>query len=172
SCRYMVFWLIHDEHVRAMFASHGRILSDQVMDLYVQILDSRTATPDAGTSNSKPEVQAPMTADPVDVELPHMHTGETESDGEDPGDSDGRSSCSGEDEFVGNTPVDTRFLLLTPLPVSDLSTVDSHFNMLDLDAMEEDWLTDIGGGGDDYNLDGGSSYESGTGFALGRRFTW
>ncbi|MED6215787.1 hypothetical protein PIB30_001405 [Stylosanthes scabra] len=74
SCRYRVFWLINDEHVRAMFASHDRILSNQVMDLYVQILDSRTTTPGAG---------------------------ETESDGEDLGDSEGGSSGSGsgDDEF-------------------------------------------------------------------------
>ncbi|MED6117069.1 hypothetical protein PIB30_106492 [Stylosanthes scabra] len=45
SCRYRVFWLINNEHVRAMFASDGRILSDQVMDLYVQILDTLTSTP-------------------------------------------------------------------------------------------------------------------------------
>ncbi|MED6132592.1 hypothetical protein PIB30_020419 [Stylosanthes scabra] len=70
SCCYRVFWLINGKHVRAMFASHGRILSDQVMDLYVQISDSQTPTPSAGTSNSKPEVQAPMIADPVDVEPP------------------------------------------------------------------------------------------------------
>ncbi|MED6213816.1 hypothetical protein PIB30_097046 [Stylosanthes scabra] len=68
SCRYKVFWLINDENVRAMFASHGRILSDQVMDLYVQILDTRTSTPGAGTSYPEPEVQAPMTANPVDVD--------------------------------------------------------------------------------------------------------
>ncbi|MED6159382.1 hypothetical protein PIB30_041860 [Stylosanthes scabra] len=29
SCHYRVFWLINDEHVRSMFASHGRILTYQ-----------------------------------------------------------------------------------------------------------------------------------------------
>ncbi|MED6113697.1 hypothetical protein PIB30_073200 [Stylosanthes scabra] len=28
SCHYRVFWLINDEHVRAMFACHGRIMAD------------------------------------------------------------------------------------------------------------------------------------------------
>ncbi|MED6137964.1 hypothetical protein PIB30_069923 [Stylosanthes scabra] len=60
----------------------------------------------------------------------HTCIGETESDGKDLGDSEGGSSGSDGDEFVGNT-------------------------LVDLDAMEEDRLTDIGGGGDDYNLDGG-----------------
>ncbi|MED6217433.1 hypothetical protein PIB30_017680 [Stylosanthes scabra] len=109
----------------------------------------------ASTSNPEPEVHAPMTADPVDVVLPHEYTGETESDGEDSGDSDSVSSGSGDNEFVGTTPVGTRFLLPAPLLVPTLSTVDSHFHTLDLDAMEEDRLTDIGGGGDDYNLDRG-----------------
>ncbi|MED6121898.1 hypothetical protein PIB30_034529, partial [Stylosanthes scabra] len=120
----------------------------------------------------EPEVQAPMTADLVDVEPPHVHAGETESDGKDPGDSDGGSSGFGDDDFVGNTLVGTRFLLPAPLPVSDLPTVDSHFHMLDLDAMKADRLTDIGDGSDNYNLDGGLSYELGTDFALGRQFTW
>ncbi|MED6143515.1 hypothetical protein PIB30_007133 [Stylosanthes scabra] len=82
-------------------------------------------------------------------------TGEIESDGEDSGDSEGGSSSSGDDEFVGNTPVDTRFMLHASLLILNLSTVDSHFHTLDLDAMEEDRLTDIGGGDDDYNLDRG-----------------
>ncbi|MED6224033.1 hypothetical protein PIB30_079854 [Stylosanthes scabra] len=164
SCHYKVFWLINDKRVRATFTSHGRILSDQVMDLYVQILHG---THGAGTSNLEPEVQAPMTANPVDVEPPHMHTGETESHGEDPSDSDGGSSGFGDYDFVGNTPVGTRILLPAPLPIVDLLTIDSHLHTLDLDAMEEDRLTDIGGGDDDYNLDGGWSYESDTGFALG-----
>ncbi|MED6199086.1 hypothetical protein PIB30_072618 [Stylosanthes scabra] len=148
SCRYRVFWLVNDEHVRPMFSSHGRIRADQ-------ILDTRTATPGAGTSSPAPEVEVPMMADPVDVVPPHEHTGETMFDREDPGDSEGGSFVSGDDEFVSATPVGTRFLLLTPLPVPDLSSMDSHFHTLDLDAMEEDQMTDIGGSGDDYNLDSG-----------------
>ncbi|MED6181274.1 hypothetical protein PIB30_017846 [Stylosanthes scabra] len=90
-----------------------------------RILDTRTAMPGVGPSNSKPEVQAPMTADPIDVVPPDEHTEETESDGDDPADSDGGSSGSCVDAFVGITPVSTRFLVLAPLPVPDLSTVDS-----------------------------------------------
>ncbi|MED6124356.1 hypothetical protein PIB30_058215 [Stylosanthes scabra] len=103
-----------------------------------RILDTWTSTPGAGTSYPKPKVQAPMTADSGDMEPPHVHTGDTESDGEDPGDTEGGGGSFGfgDDEFVGNTPVSTRFLLPTPPPVPDLSTVDIHFHMLDLDAME------------------------------------
>ncbi|MED6210417.1 hypothetical protein PIB30_063930 [Stylosanthes scabra] len=81
-----------------------------------RILDTRTATPGAGTSNLAPDVEAPTIASPVDVVPPHEHTGETESKGE------------------------------------------------DVDAMGEDRLTDIWGGGDDYNLDGGVELQ------LGHRF--
>ncbi|MED6170260.1 hypothetical protein PIB30_029120 [Stylosanthes scabra] len=122
--------LINDEHIRAMLESHGRILADQVMDLYVQILDTRTVTPGAGTSNPEPEVQAPMTTDPIDVGPLHVHTGKSEFDGEDPCDYEGGSSGSSDDEFVGN-------------------------NRSVLDATEEDQLTDIDGVDDDYNLDWG-----------------
>ncbi|MED6206813.1 hypothetical protein PIB30_030259 [Stylosanthes scabra] len=69
---------------------------------------------------------------------------QTEFDREDLGDSDGSSSGSGDNEFVGTTPVGTRFLLPAPLSVFDFSTVDSHFHTLDLVAMEEDRMTDIG----------------------------
>ncbi|MED6149406.1 hypothetical protein PIB30_062110 [Stylosanthes scabra] len=107
------------------------------------------------TSNPAPDIEAPTTADLVDVVPPHEHIGETESEGEDAGESEGGNSGAGNDEFVSATPISTRFLLPTPIPVPDLSTVDSHFHTLDLDVIEEDWLTDIGGGSDDYNLDGG-----------------
>ncbi|MED6216340.1 hypothetical protein PIB30_006984 [Stylosanthes scabra] len=69
-----------------------------------------------------------MTVDPIDVKPPHVQTGKTESDGEDPGDSEGGSSGSDDDEFEGNTPVD---------------------------AMKEEGLIDIGDGGDDYKVNGG-----------------
>ncbi|MED6172231.1 hypothetical protein PIB30_048084 [Stylosanthes scabra] len=108
SCCYIVFWLSNDEHVRAMFASHGRILTDQVMQLYVQILDTWTATLRVGPSDLAPEVDALMTADPVDVVLPPENTGESD-----------------------------------------------HFHTLDVDAMEEERLTDIGSRDNDYDLDGG-----------------
>ncbi|MED6167524.1 hypothetical protein PIB30_003496 [Stylosanthes scabra] len=155
SCRYKVFWLSNDKHVQAMFARHGRILADQLMDLCVQILDTWTAMPGSGPSNPAPKVEAPMTANSLDVVPPDEHIGETKSVGEDPGDTEGGRSGSGNNEFVSTTPVGTRFLLLAPLPVPDLSTVDSNYHTLDLDAMEDDRMTDTGGGGDNYNLDGG-----------------
>ncbi|MED6136561.1 hypothetical protein PIB30_057128 [Stylosanthes scabra] len=65
-----VFWLSNDEHVRAMFASHGRILLDQVMQLYVQLLETQTATPGVGPSHSGPAGDTPMAADLVYIVSP------------------------------------------------------------------------------------------------------
>ncbi|MED6181094.1 hypothetical protein PIB30_016432 [Stylosanthes scabra] len=78
--------------------------------------------PGAGTSNPEPEVQVPMAADPIDVEPPHVHTGEAESDREDPVDSDGGSSGSCNDEFVGNTLVGEEVRWATCVP----GTKDVH----------------------------------------------
>ncbi|MED6114400.1 hypothetical protein PIB30_079875 [Stylosanthes scabra] len=137
-----------------MFASYERILSDQVMHLYVQLLETRTTTPRAGPSHSGLAGDTPMAADPVDV--PPEQTGEeSESGEEDAGDTDGGSSGTSEDKYVLETPVGTRFLLPAQLLVPDISTMDSHFHTLYFDAIEEERSVDIGGRDDDYNLDGG-----------------
>ncbi|MED6183555.1 hypothetical protein PIB30_038868 [Stylosanthes scabra] len=111
----------------------------------LQILDTQTATLGAGPSDPAPKVEAPMTANSVDVVPPHERAGETESSEEDLGDTDGGNFGSGDDEFVSITPIGTRFLLPALLPVPDFSTVDNHFHTLNLDAIEEDRMTDIGG---------------------------
>ncbi|MED6147699.1 hypothetical protein PIB30_046232 [Stylosanthes scabra] len=138
SCRYRVFWLINDKHVRVMFASHGRILADQVMDLYVQILDTQIATPGAGPSNPELEVHGPITADLVDVVPLDEHIREIESDGEDLGDSDGGSSG------LDNNDPDFRFVNRG----QSIPDAGSRCN-------GGGSVADIGGGSDDYNLDEG-----------------
>ncbi|MED6136713.1 hypothetical protein PIB30_058408 [Stylosanthes scabra] len=94
----------------------------------------RTATPGANASDPAPEVDASMTADPIEVVPPSKHTKESESGDEDPGDTEGGSFGSGGDEIVSTTPVD---------------------------AMEEEQLTDIRDGGNDYDLDGGVELQVG-----------
>ncbi|MED6142851.1 hypothetical protein PIB30_001050 [Stylosanthes scabra] len=113
-----------------------------------------TATPRAGPYEPAPEVDATTTSYLVNVVRPSEHTGEIESGEEDPGDIKRGISKYDDNEFVSTTPVGTHFLLLAPLPVPNLSSVDSHFHTFDLDAMKEERLTDIEGGGDDYDLDG------------------
>ncbi|MED6117007.1 hypothetical protein PIB30_105696, partial [Stylosanthes scabra] len=67
------------------------------------------------------------------------HTKEDyEFGGEDAGETNWGSSRSSENEFVSEIPVGTWFILPTPLSVPDISTLDSHFNILHLDAMEEE----------------------------------
>ncbi|MED6223814.1 hypothetical protein PIB30_077830 [Stylosanthes scabra] len=145
---------------QAMFASHRRILSDQMMQLYIQLLETRTTTPRLGASHSEPVGDPQMLADPVDdVPLEQIRE-ECEFGEEDPGDTDGGSSGSSEDEFVSETPIGTWFLLPAPLPVLDISSMDSHFHTLNLDATEEEWLTYIGDGDDKYDLDSGIELRS------------
>ncbi|MED6202324.1 hypothetical protein PIB30_104207 [Stylosanthes scabra] len=116
-----------------MFASHGRILTNQVMQLYVQILDTQTATPGASPSDSRPAVYAPMMADPVDVIPPPEHT-ESQSP---------------------TTRIQVTLRRAVPdRAIMSLCRLHHHFHTLHLDAMEEEQLTNIGVGGDDYDLDG------------------
>ncbi|MED6186931.1 hypothetical protein PIB30_071447 [Stylosanthes scabra] len=143
-----MFRLSNDEHVRAVFVSHGRILTNKMMDLYVQILDTQTAMPGDGLSDSALEVDVHMAADPIDIAPPPKHTEESEYGDEDPSDIEVDSSASGDDEFMSTTPVGTRFLLPDALPVPYFSTVDSYFHTLDLDAMEVKRMTDIDYGED------------------------
>ncbi|MED6209290.1 hypothetical protein PIB30_053249 [Stylosanthes scabra] len=154
SCRYRVFWLSNDEHVRSMFASHGRILTDKVIRLYVQILDTLTTMDGAGSSDSGPAVYSPMTTNPVDMEFPRNIP-------------ESLSLATRirvtlrravPDELVLATPVGTQFLLPAPFPVPDISNLDSHFHTLDLDAINEEKLTDIWDEGYDYDLDGGVEF--------------
>ncbi|MED6206399.1 hypothetical protein PIB30_026344 [Stylosanthes scabra] len=112
-----------------MFASHGRILIDQVMQLYDQVLETRTDTPGVDPSDLGHVADVPMMADPVDVVSPSGHTRESESGSRD-------------DDFVLATPVGTRFLLAP----HSWSIVDSHFHMLHLDAMEDERLINKRGG--------------------------
>ncbi|MED6157214.1 hypothetical protein PIB30_021207 [Stylosanthes scabra] len=112
-----------------------------------RILNTHTATLGAGTSNPELKVQAPMTVDPIDVLLPHEHTGETEPDGEDP--------VPASDTTSGPGSVN---------PEQSIPYAGSRCN-------GGGSLTEARG--DDYNLDeGGVELESDTDFALERRFTW
>ncbi|MED6156662.1 hypothetical protein PIB30_016399 [Stylosanthes scabra] len=81
-----VFLISNDEHIQAMFASHRRILSDQVMHLYVQLLETQTTIPGAGLSHSGHARDTPI-ADPASSE---QAEGGSESSREDAGDIDGK----------------------------------------------------------------------------------
>ncbi|MED6216848.1 hypothetical protein PIB30_011750 [Stylosanthes scabra] len=100
-----------------MFASHGRIPTYQVMQLYIQLLEMRTTTPGVSPFDSGPAVDTPMEGDPVDV----VHLG-----------------------TYWRSEVGTWFMLPAPLPDPYQLTIDCHFHILYLDVMEEDRLTDIG----------------------------
>ncbi|MED6149709.1 hypothetical protein PIB30_065089 [Stylosanthes scabra] len=68
-------------------------------------------------------------------------------------------------EFVLESQSRRGFLLPTPASIPDLSYVNIHFHMLYLDEMEEEPREGFGGGGDDYDIDGGQE------FRVGHRFS-
>ncbi|MED6195198.1 hypothetical protein PIB30_035810 [Stylosanthes scabra] len=120
SCRYRVFWPCNDEHVQTMFAGHERILSEQVIQLKFGFL---------------------RRAQPLQVAPPPERTGEEfESDGDYVRETDGGNSTSSKNECVAETPVGKRFLLLALFPIPNISTMQNHFHMLRVDAMEDKQL--------------------------------
>ncbi|MED6157169.1 hypothetical protein PIB30_020836 [Stylosanthes scabra] len=68
-------------------------------------------------------------------------------------------------EFVPESQSRRGFLLPTPAPIPDLSSVNSHFHTLHLEDMDEEPMEGSGGGGDYYDLDGGEE------FRVGHRFS-
>ncbi|MED6138442.1 hypothetical protein PIB30_074259 [Stylosanthes scabra] len=69
---------------------------------------------------------------------------------------DAAGPSSSSREFVPESQARQGFLLPAPSPIPDLSSVDSHFYTLNLDDMTEVQREGFGGGGEDYDLDGGS----------------
>ncbi|RYR66737.1 hypothetical protein Ahy_A03g012798 isoform J [Arachis hypogaea] len=133
--RFRLFRLHGDEHVRLMFDIHGRIMSEQVMELSAEV----------GHGGSAEE-------------------GEEESDEDyvaDSGDSES-SDDNDEDEFVPETPAGavSRHVLPPPHPIPVLSVVPSHYHSLDLDAMHER-ISVSDTCGVDCNLDSGVEFRVG-----------
>ncbi|MED6211221.1 hypothetical protein PIB30_071651, partial [Stylosanthes scabra] len=81
------------------------------------------------------------------------------------GNTDESSESSDGSEFVSESQARQGFLLPAPSPIPDLSSVGSHFHTLNLDEMTEVQREGFGGGGEDYDLDGGSEFQ------IGHRFS-
>ncbi|MED6184401.1 hypothetical protein PIB30_047148 [Stylosanthes scabra] len=80
------------------------------------------------------------------------------------GDTEESSESSDGTEFVPESQCKRDFLLPAPAPIPDLSSVSSHFQTLYLDDMGEQPREGFGGGGEDYDVDGGQE------FRVGHRF--
>ncbi|MED6213552.1 hypothetical protein PIB30_094481, partial [Stylosanthes scabra] len=159
--KFKIFWVDSDAHVRAMFELHRRYGPREVMELLTEM---ETANVDAaGPSSSSGAGPGAMIAAPI-----RTATSERSDDGSDEdyvGNTDESSESSDGSEFVPESQARQGFLLPAPSPIPDLSSVGSHFHTLNLDEMTEVQREGFGGGGKDYDLDGGSEFQ------IGHRFS-
>ncbi|MED6212720.1 hypothetical protein PIB30_086315 [Stylosanthes scabra] len=144
--KFKIFWVDSDAHVRAMFELHRRYGSRDVMELLTEM---QTVNVDAGA--------------PIQFATPEV--GDDDSDEDFVGNTDESSERSDGSEFVPESQTRQDFLLSTPSPIPNLSSVGSHFHTLNLDDMVDEQREGFGGGGEDYDLDGGSE------FRVGHRFS-
>ncbi|RYR29626.1 hypothetical protein Ahy_B01g054064 [Arachis hypogaea] len=155
-----LFWIYGDQHVRVMFNVHARLMPQHVMELYAVICDVVIGS---GPSPSTPEV-VPLKAALIHYAQPHGSADEDNSKGDSTYVAGPRSSSdtASEDKFVPETPSGGigRFLLPPPLAIPRLSDGPSHYQTLNLDAMQADNLLNPGNE-EDYNTDGVVEFQVG-----------
>ncbi|XP_072065582.1 uncharacterized protein [Arachis hypogaea] len=149
-----------------MFDIHGRIMAEQVMELFAEVENSGRG---GSVHSTYVQDDRPLAPPPIHVAIPldEAKKGEEESDEDYMADSADSDSSEGgdEDDFVPEMLAQTvaRHVLPPPHPIPTLHTVPSHYHSLDLDAMHERTpFSDTGE--EDYNLDGGVE------FRVGHRF--
>ncbi|MED6211062.1 hypothetical protein PIB30_069949 [Stylosanthes scabra] len=159
--KFKIFWVDSDAHVRGMFELHRRYGSREVMELLTEM---ETANVDAaGPSSSSRGGPGAIIAAPIRMATPE--SSDDDSDEDFVGNTDESSESSDGSEFVPESQARQGFLLPAPSPIPDLSSVGSHFHTLNLDEMTEVRREGFGGGGEDYDLDGGAEFQ------IGHRFS-
>ncbi|RYQ90803.1 hypothetical protein Ahy_B09g096791 isoform A [Arachis hypogaea] len=146
-----------------MFDIHGRIISEQVMELSAEVGD----VGDGGIGQSyfvqddpplaPPPIHVASPVDGIDVDAEDSNKEYVTDSNE-----SGSSEDDDDEEFVPETPVEPsrRYLLPVPHPISALSLVPSHYHTLDMDVIQEkNPFSNMGE--DDYNLDGGLEFRVG-----------
>ncbi|RYR50570.1 hypothetical protein Ahy_A07g037191 [Arachis hypogaea] len=150
-----LFWIDGDQHVRVMFDVYTPLMPQHVMDLYAAVRDIVVG---GGPSPLTPEIVS-FEATPIHYVQPHDIANENDSEGDSTYVTGSESSrdTTFEDEYVPETPSGGvgRFLLPPPLAITRLSDVPSHYQMLNLDAMQPNDLLNAGDG-EDYNTNGES----------------
>ncbi|MED6217684.1 hypothetical protein PIB30_019993 [Stylosanthes scabra] len=141
--KYKIFWVEGDQHVRGMFELHRKYGPGQIMKL---LAETQTVSSEAGGSSSS----VVGGTDVIPCSPIHVAVGEEDFVGDD-GDT---SESSNGLEFVPESQCRRDFILPTPAPIPDLSSVSSHFHTLYLDDMAEVPREGIGDCGDDYDVDG------------------
>ncbi|MED6171258.1 hypothetical protein PIB30_039156 [Stylosanthes scabra] len=145
--KFKIFWVDSDAHVRAMFELHRR-RSIKLIRRWARRYNCCAHT---------------------DCDL---GGGDDDSDEDFVGNTDESNESSDGSEFVPESQARQGFLLPAPSPIPDLSSVGSHFHTLNLDEMTEVQREGFGGGGEDYDLDGGSEFQIGHDSAPERSCIW
>ncbi|MED6162351.1 hypothetical protein PIB30_069642 [Stylosanthes scabra] len=144
-----------------MFELHRRYGSREVMELLTEM---EIVNVDAGGPSSSSRGGAgAIIAAPIQIATPEG--GDDDSDEDFVGNTDESSESSDGSEFVPKSQARQGFLLPAPSPIPDLSSVGSHFHTLNLEDMAEEQREEFGGGGEDYDLDGGSEFQVGHRFS-------
>ncbi|MED6169718.1 hypothetical protein PIB30_023927 [Stylosanthes scabra] len=112
-----------------------------------------------GSTSSSLGGTGAIIAAPIQIATPEV--GDDDSDEDFIGNTDESSESSDGSEFVPESQARQGFLLPTPSPIPDSSSVGSHFHTLNLDDMVEEPMEEFGEGGEDYDLDGGSKFRVG-----------
>ncbi|MED6171645.1 hypothetical protein PIB30_042600, partial [Stylosanthes scabra] len=165
--KFKIFWVDGDEHVRGIFDLHRRYGTREVMELLTEM---QTMGVDVGGSARSVGGDAGVIpCSPIDFTVPEVPMQSELNEGEDSdeeyvGDTEESSESSDGTEFVPESQCRRDFLLPAPAPIPDLSSVSSHFQTLYLDDMAEQPREGYGGGGEDYDVDGGQE------FRVGHRF--
>ncbi|MED6147961.1 hypothetical protein PIB30_048764 [Stylosanthes scabra] len=146
-----------DAHVRVMFELHRRYGSRDVMELLTEM---QTLNVDAGGSTSSSQ-GGPGAILAVPIQFATPEVSDDDSDEDFVGNTDESSESSNGSKFVPESQKRQGFLLPAPTPILDLSSVGSHFHTLHLDDMVEEPKEGFGGGGEDYDIDGGSKFRVG-----------
>ncbi|MED6223822.1 hypothetical protein PIB30_077861, partial [Stylosanthes scabra] len=139
--KFKIFLIEVDVHVRAMFDLHRRYSPRQVMELLFETQDMILSEAGPSCARAAPVghiAVAPLRIATPDVSVDMDSSSGEGSDGEYLGETDESSDSFDEADFVDETQVGQRFLLLAPAAILDLASVSSHFHMLNLDVMEEE----------------------------------
>ncbi|MED6185813.1 hypothetical protein PIB30_060661 [Stylosanthes scabra] len=162
--KFKIFWVEGDEHVREMFDLHRRYGTREVMELLTKM---QTVDVDVGgTPSSSGGAASVIPCSPINFTAPEVSVqmeldSDEEFDEDFVGDAEDSSESSNGTEFVPESQARRNFLLPAPAPIPNLSSVSSHFHTLHLDDMGEEPKEGFGGGGDDYDVDGGQEFRVG-----------
>ncbi|MED6176515.1 hypothetical protein PIB30_088972 [Stylosanthes scabra] len=137
-----------------MFELHHWYGTRKVMELLTEI---QTVHGDAGgsTSSSRGGPGA-ILASSIHFATPEMS--DEESDEDFVSNMDDSSEGSDSSYFVPESQMRRGFLLPAPALIPELSSVGSHFHTLHLDDIEGEPREGFGGGGEDYDIDGGAEF--------------